>query len=313
MTIRVNLSAGFGLTQNGGGGWLRLARDCETIGYDHLVVADHLSPGGATAFASLAAAAAVTSTLRVGTYVLNNDLRHPVVVAHEVAAIADLSGGRMTLGLGAGHMKSEYDQAGIAFDPPGRRVARMAESATVLPRLLAGGPVTFEGLHYVVREHEIREPDAAPVRLLIGGNGTTVLRTAGRLADTVGFTGFAPNHDGSGVDITHFTEVGLAERITVARVAAGDRWPLPIDVLVQAVIVTDRAEVEAERIAARFKLPVEAVKSSPFILIGSTASIAERLQDLHARLGVSSVTVFANRSQPDQTERTMAPVIELLA
>ncbi len=188
MTIRVNLSAGFGRTQNAGGGWLQLASDCESIGYEHLLVADHLTPGGATAFASLAAAAAVTSTLRVGTYVLNNDLRHPVVVAHEVAAIADLSGGRMTLGLGAGHMKSEYDQAGITFDPAGRRVARMAESAAVIQRLLAGGPVTFEGVHYTVRDHEIREPGAASVRLMIGGNGTKVLRTAGRLADTIGFT-----------------------------------------------------------------------------------------------------------------------------
>ena len=312
MTIRVNLSAGFGRTQNGGGGWPQLARDCETIGYDHLLVADHLTPGGATAFASLAAAAAVTSMLRVGTYVLNNDLRHPVVVAHEVAAIADLSGGRMTVGLGAGHMKSEYDEAGITFEPAGRRVARMAESAAVIQRLLAGGAVTFEGAHYTVRDHEIREPGEAPARLLIGGNGTTVLRTAGRLADTVGFTGFAPNRDGSGVDITHFTEVGLAERITVARAAAGDRWPLPIDVLVQAVIVTDRAEVEADRIASRFTLPIEAVRSSPFVLIGSAASIAERLRDLHERLGVTSVTVFANRPQSDQTERTMAPVIDLL-
>ncbi len=79
------------------------------------------------------------------------------------------------------------------------------------------------------------------------------------------------------------------------------------------MIVTDRAEVEAERMSARFKLSVEAVRSSPFVLIGSAASIAERLQDLHERLGVSSVTVFANRPQSDQTERTMAPVIDLLA
>jgi alkanesulfonate monooxygenase SsuD/methylene tetrahydromethanopterin reductase-like flavin-dependent oxidoreductase (luciferase family) len=114
------------------------------------------------------------------------------------------------------------------------------------------------------------------------------------------------------VNITHFSEVGLAERIAVARSAAGDRWPLPIDVLVQAVVITDRAEVAAERLASRLTLPIEVVKSSPFVLIGSVGGIADRLRDLHERLAVGSVTVFANRPQSDQTERTMAPVIEAL-
>ena len=150
------------------------------------------------------------------------------------------------------------------------------------------------------------------MRLLIGGNGTKVLQAAGRLADAVGFTGFTPSADGSGVDISHFTDVGLAERITVARSAAGERWPLPIDVLVQSVVVTDRAEVELDRISSRFQLPVETVRSSPFVLIGSAASIADRLRELEERLGVTSVTVFANRPQSDQTERTMEPVLERL-
>ncbi len=116
MTVRINLSAGFDVTQNGGAGWLQLARDAESIGYEHLLVADHLMIGASTAFTAMASAAAVTTELRVGTYVLNNDFRHPVIVAHEFAALADLSGGRATLGLGAGHMKFEYDQAGLPFD-----------------------------------------------------------------------------------------------------------------------------------------------------------------------------------------------------
>ena len=312
MTIRVNLSAGFGASQTENSGWLKLARDAELIGYDHLLMADHLTRGGAAPFTATAAAAAVTTTLRVGTYVLNNDFRHPSIVAHEFAALADISGGRATLGLGAGHMKFEYDEAGMPFDPPGVRVARMAESAEVIKRLLNGEMVTFSGSHYMLEGHGIRGVDSAPVRLLIGGNGTRVLQTAGRLADVIGFTGFTPSLDGSDGDITHFTDVGLAERITIARTAAGDRWPLPIDVLVQMVVITNNAEVALDRIATRMELPIEVVRSSPFVLVGSATGIAERLRELNERLGITSVTVFGHRPHTDQTETTMAPVIDAL-
>lgn len=312
MTIRVNLSAGFGQTEGSGTRWLQLARDAESIGYEHLQVADHLTVGGSGAFTAMASAASVTERLRVGSYVLNNDFRHPVAVAHEFGALADLSGGRATLGLGAGHMKSEYDEAGIPFDPAGVRVARMAESAEVMQRLLAGETVTYSGSYYDVTGHMIRDAGAAPVRLLIGGNGTSVLRTAGRLADVVGFTGFTPSVDGSSSNITHFTDAGLAERIAVVSAAARDRWPLPIDVLVQMVVITDRADVATDGIATRLNISIDSVRSSPFVLIGSVASIVEKLRDLNERLGVTSVTVFANRPNSDQTERTLAPVIEAL-
>ncbi len=313
VAIRINLSAGFGQTQTNGGGWMQLARAAEAIGYESLLVADHLTIGGSAAFTAMASAAAVTETLRVGTYVLNNDFRHPITVAHEFAALADLSGGRATLGIGAGHMKFEYDQAGFTFDPAGVRVQRMTESVEIISRLLDGESLTFAGRHYTVADHQVREPGMAPVRVLVGGNGTKVLSAAGRFADVIGCTGFTPSADGSDSNISHFTDVGLAERITVARTAAGPRWPLPVDVLVQMVIVTDRADVEVDRVASRLAMPVEAVKSSPFVLIGSAPSIAERLRELNERLGVTSITVFANRPQSNQTERTMEPILSELA
>ncbi|HEY4331752.1 MAG TPA: TIGR03621 family F420-dependent LLM class oxidoreductase [Ilumatobacteraceae bacterium] len=313
MTVRVNVSAGFGEVESSGKGWLNLARECEAIGYEHLYVADHLGGTGTAPFTAMASAAAVTERLRVGTYVLNNDFRHPVMVANEAAAIADLSHGRITLGLGAGHMKSEYDAAGIMFDRAGVRVSRVTESAELIAALLSGEAVTHEGSHYSVHEHAIRAPGSSPVRLLIGGNGTRVLQAAGRIADVVGFTGFTPSADGSDSNISHFTEVGLAERITVARTGAGDRWPLPIDLLIQVVVITDRAEVEADRFATRFKLPIEVVTSSPFVLIGSAATVSNRLIELHERFGVTSVTVFGHRRGSDNVDHVMAPVIEQLS
>ena len=312
MTIRVNLSGGLGERQTAHTGWLRLACDAESIGYEHLMMSDHLGRNGAAPFTAMAAAAAITTRLRVGTYVLNNDFRHPSIVAHEVAALAELSGGRVTLGLGAGHMKSEYDRAGLAFDSAAVRVARLAESAEAIARLLQGGGVSFTGEYYNLDDHTVRATGSAPVRILVGGNGTRVLQLAGRVADVVGFTGFTPSPDGSDGDITHFTESGLAERIGVARDAAGTRWPLQIDVLVQMVVITNHAESAVQRIAHQMEVSVEAVKTSPFVLVGSVQGIVQRLVELEERLGVTSMTVFGRRPHTDQTELTMAPVIEAL-
>src|SRR5207253_10680210 len=113
-----------------------------------LLVADHLVPGHLDPFPSLAAAAAATRHLRVGTLVVNNDLRHPVLLAREAATLDLLSDGRFELGLGAGHMESEYQEAGIPFDRGRVRVERLAESVEILKTLLAGEECTFEGRHY---------------------------------------------------------------------------------------------------------------------------------------------------------------------
>jgi alkanesulfonate monooxygenase SsuD/methylene tetrahydromethanopterin reductase-like flavin-dependent oxidoreductase (luciferase family) len=188
----------------------------------------------------------------------------------------------------------------------------MDESAALLRSMLAGGKVNAAGRHYRITDHKVRPAGRPAVRLLVGGNGSRVLQAAGRLGDAIGFTGFSPSADGSRPNISHFTEDGLAERIAVARSAAAERWPLPIDLLVQAVVVTNRPEPAIERLASRFGLPVEQVRTSPFALIGSTAAIAARLGELRERFGVTSVTVFAHRPESDQTERTMAPVIEAL-
>src|ERR1700687_2001212 len=107
------------------------ARKVEALGYDTLGFPDHLSDRIAPIPAMVSAAAA-TTRLRVATNVLNNDLRHPVLVAREAAAVDLLTDGRLQLGLGAGHMKSEYDQVGLGFDPGATRVERLAEAVTII-------------------------------------------------------------------------------------------------------------------------------------------------------------------------------------
>src|SRR6202163_1354415 len=127
--------------------WAEQARKAEDLGYSTLLMPDHFGDQLAPVPALMAAAAA-TSTLRLGTLVFDNDYRHPVVLAKEAATVDLLSGGRLEFGLGAGWMTSDYEQSGIPLDPPGTRIERMAEGLEIIKRFFAGGAVSFEGKHY---------------------------------------------------------------------------------------------------------------------------------------------------------------------
>ena len=113
--------------------WVDKARKLEDLGYSSLTVPDHLAEMFAP-MPALVSAAAATKTIRVGTAVLNNDFRHPVLVAREAATVDLLTDGRLELGLGAGHVKSEYEQSGLRFDLGGARVERLAEAAVIIKR-----------------------------------------------------------------------------------------------------------------------------------------------------------------------------------
>ena len=151
--------------------WRELARRLEGTGYATLTVADHLDAEWAPVPA-LVGAAEATTTLRIGTLVLCNDYRHPVMTAKEAASIDVLSGGRLELGLGAGWMASDYEQAGIALDRPGTRIARLGEAIAVVRGLFADGPLDFTGEHYTVRGLEgMPKPVQRPGPPLLLGAG----------------------------------------------------------------------------------------------------------------------------------------------
>jgi probable F420-dependent oxidoreductase len=289
--------------------WRAKARRAEAAGFDTMLVADHLAEEMFPPLTALVAAADATDRLRVGTLVVNNDFRHPVVLAREAATVDLLTGGRLELGLGAGHMKHEYDEAGLQFDRPAVRVARMAESAAILRRLLDGDEVTFDGEHYRVHGHRcFPQPVQQPVPLLIGGNGRRVLETAGRLADIVSFTGFSQVEGENEVNPTHFTDAGLAEQVTWVLTAAGPRFDeLELSTLVQGVVLTDDRRAAAEQVQALVPtLRVDDILSSPYSLIGTPRQIADQLRERRDRLGVSYITVF------EKDADAMAKVIELV-
>ena len=274
--------------------WRAKARRAEAAGYDTMLIADHLVDGMFSSLAALVSAAEATDRIRVGTLVLNNDFRHPVVLARDAAVVDLLTDGRLELGLGAGHMKHEYDGAGLTFDPPQVRVARMIEAATIIRGLLAGEEVTFEGEHYRLDAQRCYPTPKHPVPLLIGGNGRAVLRAAARLADIVGFTGFSQVEGERNVNPNHFTDARLREQIEWVRTAAPERFDqLELSTLVQGVTITaDRRATAAELQPLLPALTIDDILSSPYGLIGTPEQIAEQLRDRRERLGISYVTVF---------------------
>src|SRR5437762_1258584 len=185
--------------------WADKARKVEALGYAVLLVPDHLADLLAP-FPALAAAAAATTRLRVGTAVLNNDFRHPALLAREAATLDVLSDGRLELGLGAGHMQAEYEQAGLVFDSGGTRIERLAEAVVIVKRLLEGKPVTFAGRHYRVTDHTIHPRPVQRPRppIFIGGHAPRLLTMAAREADIVGLTGIAFRAGGTQPDVSGF-------------------------------------------------------------------------------------------------------------
>ncbi len=301
----------FGVTVpsvSAGSAWAEKARRVERLGFSVLAVPDHFRDQLAPVPA-LTAAALATTRLRVGSLVYSNDFRHPVVLAKEAATLDVLSGGRFELGLGAGWLKAEYDQAGISFDAPGTRIERLEEAVTIVKGLLAGERVTFTGRHYSIADLEGRP---APVQrphppILIGGGGQRTLSLAAREASIVGFVPRALK-DGSGLDRADFGEAALRQKIQWVRAAAGDRFDsLELNALIQAMVVSDQRTHSADQLAARFKVARDLVLESPYVLLGTVDEICETIRQRRERYGISYLTVF------ERDMEAFAPVVERLA
>jgi probable F420-dependent oxidoreductase len=289
--------------------WQEKARRAEAYGYSIFLVPDHVADI-LPPIAALTSAADATTTLRVGTFVLNNDLRHPVLVAREAAAIDLLSDGRFELGVGAGHMASEYRRLGVPFEDNRTRSERLAEAVAIVKPLLGGEEVTFSGVHYQVAGQRIHPAPVQEPRppLLIGGNSRNVLALAGRQADIVSFLGFSHRRGGTEFDPAAFTHSGTEERVEIVREAAGDRFrELELNAVVQRVTVTDRRRAVAEEIAGDNGLSADDALASPYFLLGSVDEIAEALIEGRERHGFSYIAVF------EPALETFAPVVERLS
>lgn len=273
--------------------WAAKARRVEDLGYSTLCVPDHFDDQLAP-FPALTAAGAATSTLRVGTLVLDNDYRHPLVTAKEAATVDLLTGGRLELGLGAGWLASDYEQAGIRCDPAAVRIDRLAEAVAVVKGLLAGGAFSFAGDHYQVTGHPGTPRPVQRPRppLLIGGGGPRILGLAGREADIV-----SVNFDlRSGRLGTHLGPTGTAEataeKVRWVREAAAGRFDrVELSHTAYLVMVTDDRQSVAAGLGSGFGLSAEQVLAMPNFVVGTVVQIADELQRRRDELGFSYVVV----------------------
>jgi len=295
---------------------LDTARRAEDSGYATFLIRDHFieEPFGhqLAPLATLATVAAVTRRLRIGSLVLANDYRHPVILAKEVATLDVLSSGRVELGLGAGFSEREYEQAGLRFDPPGLRIDRLEESLHVVKGLFADGPLTFAGKHYSVTALDgFPKPVQRPhPPILIGAAGPRMLALAGREADIVGFqtvvTAGGVMADDPGVRLAP----AVAQRVDRVRQAAGDRFDRIELSMVVTVVVAEPRRPAAERLGRDRGwggVSADQVLEMPSVFIGSPDRIAEDMQARRERFGFSYYVVL------DRSIEAVAPIVARLA
>lgn len=290
-------------------------RIAEATGYTHIAIHDHLTPQLA-ALPTLSVVVTASDRLRVCPLVLNNDLRHPAVLAQELATVDVLSDGRLDVGIGAGWAEAEYAAAGLRYDRAGIRIERLQESITVLRGLFGDGPFSFAGKHYTITE---LDGQPKPVQrphppFLVGGTREHVVRLAAREADIVG------------LDLRKDREAlpdAFPARMDVRagwiRDEAGPRFAdLDINVLraLGEITVTPQPLAAARDLAEQhgrltgLTIDPQDMLESPYTLIGTPPGLVDKLRRARERWGVNSFFV-GSFGDPGLAE--LAPVVEQLS
>ncbi len=277
--------------------WRDELRRIEDLGFSTVSISDHFTGGWAMdPIVAMTVAAEATTRLRVQSMVLCNDFRHPVLLHKSMANLDVFSGGRLELGLGAGWLRDDHDAAGLAFDPPGVRLARLEESIEVITRLFGEGPVTFHGKHYQLTALEgLPKPAQRPrPPLLVGGGGPKVLALAGRLADIVGINPrLSPDNDpGAAIDDLSPDQVARKVSWVTAAAAEAGRDPASIELQLSVLDLSIDGQRSVSSLA-RHASP-EALAASPAVLHGSVAECADKLIATRERYAISYFHLGSN-------------------
>ncbi len=279
-----------------GDDWHDRVRAVESLGYEAIYFPDHFDRQWEPV-AGIAAVAAATQRVRVGSLVFDVDYRHPVVLAKASATIQLLSGGRHVFGIGAGWMESDYREAGMSYDRPGIRISRLEEALQIIRGMWTQERTSFSGEHYQVTEiaQAADLPPSGPPRLLIGGGGKRVLGLAGRHSDIVGIN--PKLEEGR---ITRTTAADLApERVREkiawlragAEAAGRDPEVLELQALVFVVAITDDPSGIRAGIASNTGMSVDEVADAPIFLTGSPTEICERLERRREEFGIHEIVI----------------------
>jgi probable F420-dependent oxidoreductase len=304
---------------------IETAKSAEQHGFSSIALNDHFSSTVAPLL-GLQAMAAATSHIRIATAVLNQDLRHPAVLAKELATLDVLSGGRLEVGLGAGWVRADYDQSGIPFDSAAERIERLEENIDILKGLFAESQCSFTGRHYSVTElngtPKPVQPGGPPI--MIGGGGRKILSMAARHADIIQVLGAAFGTTGAVVDdLSSFRIDAFEHRLEWIAAAAGDRFDeIELSLMLVFVAITDDVEKTATGFldfltatvsryggeVGNVDVKLRALLDSPVVAIGTLDEVCEKLTRVRDKLGFSYFVVpYGSAPQ------SLAPIVGRLA
>jgi probable F420-dependent oxidoreductase len=295
--------------------WEEEARRIEALGYSSALWPDHFGTQWDPTTA-IAAVAAVTRELNVGTLVYDNDFRHPVVAAKAAATLQVLSRGRLEYGLGAGWKIEDYEEAGMPYDRPGVRIERMEEALQIMRSMWTKESTSFEGRHYRIEgvAHATEPRLERPPRVLIGGGGPRLLKIAARHADIVGINPRIPEGRVDASVAQDMTIERVLEKVRWVREAAGEAGraedEIELNSLVFAVAITEDPAGIRAALAKNSDMPVDAISESPLFLTGSGQEICDRLEARREQTGISYVVIQAPTSQvlEEFAEHVVAPL-----
>jgi len=295
----VRVRFGYCLTADDESDVVAAAQRAEALGFDTVLVSDHVGSGGAP-LVTLAAIAQATERIRLGTFVLNNDMRNPVQLAWEASTLDRLSGGRFELGLGAGHTPQEYRATGLERRSAHDRKRRLCETVEVLRPLLAGESVTYQGEFLDLEDAQIEAAAQPRLPLLVGGNGAMLLEHAGGHADIVGLQGLGRTSPDGHTHAVRWEQPWLEQQLEQIRRGmdrrADDERP-EINALVQVVAVTDDPDPIYASVCERIEgFTIDDARATPYILVGTTGEIASKIDRLATKHGI---TYFAVRALDD--------------
>jgi probable F420-dependent oxidoreductase len=285
--------------------WLVLARRLEAAGFRGLLAGDH--PGsGAAPMPALGAAAAVTQTLELGTYVVQAGVREPMHVAADAATLDLLAPGRVVLGVGAGHTPREWSDIGRERSAPRERAERRVEVVEAGSGLLRGETVTLAGRHLALRDSLLDGLPTGRIRLAVGGGHPLILRAAARHADVVGLSGLGRTLPDGHRHETRWTQADLRGQLKLVRDEGRRAGRAPvIEALVQSVAATDDRTAAIDKLSGRIAgASPEDIARTPFVLIGSHEEMARQLVTQAEHLGITSY-VIREPAVPD-LERVLA-------
>lgn len=260
----------------------------------------------APAMPALAIAAEATTTLRVGTMVIDNELIHPASVANDANWLNALTDGRFELGIGAGWLAADHHVLGRELAPPRDRVDRLVESVELIRAVWAGQPASFRGAHFAIQNFDSGPRLAStPPPLLIGGGGPRVMALAGRWADIASVVAtMTSGRIGSASARTSSLE-GLRAKVELVARSAASRFD-EIELHTVLTGVFDWSDPRVDRAAKAYGIEPSALAAIPNVLVGDTSAAVDQLLQLRERTGISFLTI------PEEAMERFAPVLETL-